>query len=378
MLLMNFMLMISIYSQIQTRPLNTSKLGRPVGVLAKTVDYQKTTNVSGGYIDYEEYDRALFAGYQRFVDFQNVNFTDTGSLWRSYVGFPELILTKDYQSFTLLPVSWNEFTRVIVDTVFFGFAHWNNSGTNDTINVFLMGMDEDNRPIDTNVFWSDRIISDKTLVGTPTPLGIPIRFLSIPVGVIALMGKFAMAIEYRGAVSDTFAVLFGYPSNGNQCGSLTNGGSPLPAPQPTAVGTHHTFFRVNLGNTNSTLVPTTAGIGYWYLDCNGNNTPDWPDENTYQNLSFWVHVTIDGPSSLMAYPNPAANSTTLIFGINQDVAGTVEVRNLAGQLVMSVNQQFYTGKNKVVLDLSTLANGIYSYQVIAADIILPGKLVVTH
>jgi hypothetical protein len=84
------------------------------------------------------------------------------------------------------------------------------------------------------------------------------------------------------------------------------------------------------------------------------------------------------PSSLMAYPNPAADQTTLSFGINQDVMGMVEVRNLAGQLVMNVQQQFYTGKNNVVLNLNGLSNGIYSYTVIAGDVVMPGKLVVTH
>jgi hypothetical protein len=351
---------------LSPRPLNPSQLGRPVGVLAKTVDYQKTTNVYDGYIDYEEYDRALFAAYQRFVDFQNVNFVDTGSLWRSYVGFPELILTQDYQAFT--PVSWNAVTQVQVDTVFFGFAHWNNSGTNDTINVLLMDMGADNRPIDANVFWQDQIVSDTTLAGVPTSTGFPIRFQSIPVGVNAPAQKFAMALEYRGAVADTFAVLFGYPSNGNQCGSLTNGGSPLPAPQPTAVGTHYAYFRINLGTANSILIPTTAGAGYWYFDCNGNNTPDWPDENPYQNFSFWSYVTVTevldlgtlANSEVKIYPNPTGEQANLKIDLNGNASVSYEIRDLSGRTVAAQNfGSVAAGQFDEIIDVRSFAKGVY-------------------
>jgi len=84
------------------------------------------------------------------------------------------------------------------------------------------------------------------------------------------------------------------------------------------------------------------------------------------------------PNSLMAYPNPANAAVNISFGVETDIMGRIEVRNLAGQLVLASENQFYTGKNTVELNVSELANGIYVYRVLAGDTEMNGKLVVTH
>lgn len=84
------------------------------------------------------------------------------------------------------------------------------------------------------------------------------------------------------------------------------------------------------------------------------------------------------PSSLMAYPNPATNSTTITFGSKAEGTATIEVMNLAGQLVMATSAEVFNGKNSVNLNIEGLNSGIYMFRVTMGADVQTGKLVVNH
>ncbi len=83
-------------------------------------------------------------------------------------------------------------------------------------------------------------------------------------------------------------------------------------------------------------------------------------------------------NSLMAYPNPANNMVTVGFGAENAAQGTLEIMNLAGQVVLSQNIEVVSGKNMVEVNIADLASGVYAYQVKTGDQQMTGKLVVNH
>lgn len=61
-----------------------------------------------------------------------------------------------------------------------------------------------------------------------------------------------------------------------------------------------------------------------------------------------------------AYPNPAANATTLTFELVEEAVIRIDLRDEQGGLVKNITRDTYqTGKNQVTVDLSDLNNGTY-------------------
>lgn len=83
-------------------------------------------------------------------------------------------------------------------------------------------------------------------------------------------------------------------------------------------------------------------------------------------------------TDLMAFPNPANETTVITFGADENADGLIEIMNLSGQRVASINAAVVQGKNQIEVSLSGLANGIYVYHVTAGAQKMSGKLVVNH
>jgi hypothetical protein len=84
------------------------------------------------------------------------------------------------------------------------------------------------------------------------------------------------------------------------------------------------------------------------------------------------------PSSLMAYPNPANETTVFSFHSNAEGTAQIEIRNLAGQLVSATSADVMNGRNEVSISLTNMSNGVYSYHVTVGGETKTGKLVVNH
>ena len=65
------------------------------------------------------------------------------------------------------------------------------------------------------------------------------------------------------------------------------------------------------------------------------------------------------------YPNPASNHLTLLIGSDLDTDIRVEVINQLGQLVLNSHHALVQGQNKLPIDLSQFASGVYQIRAIS-------------
>lgn len=76
-------------------------------------------------------------------------------------------------------------------------------------------------------------------------------------------------------------------------------------------------------------------------------------------------------------PNPATNETTFKFEINQSRDISLEIRDLSGRVVASINEgTLGAGVHTVNYDVSALSAGLYTYTLIADDVSLTKKMTV--
>jgi len=79
-----------------------------------------------------------------------------------------------------------------------------------------------------------------------------------------------------------------------------------------------------------------------------------------------------------AYPNPASSRATIAFALPKAGAYSLNVYNITGQLVKSINGQGNVGLNNVTLNTKDLANGVLFYQLKAGANSATGKLTVVR
>lgn len=81
-----------------------------------------------------------------------------------------------------------------------------------------------------------------------------------------------------------------------------------------------------------------------------------PDNCTNLNVPL-THSHLQG--NISVYPNPASNVATLDFDINRNGIGNVRVVDITGKTIHKRTINYYYGNNKVLLDLSSVAKGVY-------------------
>jgi hypothetical protein len=82
-------------------------------------------------------------------------------------------------------------------------------------------------------------------------------------------------------------------------------------------------------------------------------------------------------SSVNLYPNPATNNATIAYSLNTESTVMIEVRDLAGKVVYSVNQgQLAAGDHQVALSTEAFASGVYTYTLSANGAQVTNKFVV--
>jgi len=82
-------------------------------------------------------------------------------------------------------------------------------------------------------------------------------------------------------------------------------------------------------------------------------------------------------NSFSMFPNPAANNATVNYNLTEGGKVTMQVTNMAGQVVMNLNEGVKgAGTYTRNLDLSNLSNGIYVYSINVDGKISKGKFVV--
>ena len=123
------------------------------------------------------------------------------------------------------------------------------------------------------------------------------------------------------------------------------------------------------GNINRTTVIPDADIMYLYCwdacyKCDGSD-PIVLSVEEYNAIS-----------NLTVSPNPTMNNTNINFNLTEASDVTINVFNLMGQQMMSINNGTQSaGAHNFALDMSTLPAGNYVYHVVAGESVTSGNVV---
>jgi hypothetical protein len=338
---------------------NAQRLMIGTNPMTKTVPAGAYERFNGqAYLDLDAYDASLhtIAHYAGISDgtysYQcNNNDTLTGSFAVVYERFDTLITTTDYVNYDYTPN--DGVISVMVDSLFLWCQHDNTSGMNDTLEIKMVGLDGSRRPNDADVIYSNTMT-------TNTAWGAVVHSWAPAILRTGSNWGFAMRAEYRDpSVLDTMNFIFG-------AADLCEPSEVYPA----------CFYRVNLGpgtapTDNSILIPLVSDAGYWYNDCNGNNTADWPEENSFTHWGMWAVVTIVenvGISeqeakdiSFVVYPNPSSDVTNIRFDLENSANNvTMTVTDLTGKVIENrILGARPSGATTQQIDVSTYSTGIY-------------------
>jgi hypothetical protein len=116
---------------------------------------------------------------------------------------------------------------------------------------------------------------------------------------------------------------------------------------------------------------------------NGLESEGWAiDDVCFSQLPPCVLAVPEEPSlaglSMNSYPNPAGTVTTLEYNLPESGKVDLVLRNAIGQEIQSYSGEEQKGLNVWTLDVSTLANGIYFYELDFGGQKIVQKLVVNH
>ncbi|MBK7754445.1 MAG: T9SS type A sorting domain-containing protein [Flavobacteriales bacterium] len=70
-------------------------------------------------------------------------------------------------------------------------------------------------------------------------------------------------------------------------------------------------------------------------------------------------------NSLIVFPNPSNGLVNVAYTTAASTQATFQVRNVLGEVVMSVNQSIGAGAQRQTLDMGALSNGMYELTITA-------------
>jgi len=85
-------------------------------------------------------------------------------------------------------------------------------------------------------------------------------------------------------------------------------------------------------------------------------------------------IEIKGLNDVNLYPNPASNTCTIEVSATENLEASIEINNMLGATIQSGKWQIISGDNKIPLDLSGMASGIYTVAIHTPSGILTRKL----
>ncbi len=325
------------------------------------------------YVDYDYLDQtynedSLGQTYTRYIWDCNMNYDlAQGDTNITYVEVDFSSFWDSYDAAGPYPVASNTFNSYMIDSVFILAGHENNSGNPDTIIINILSLNSQGYP-QTNVLSRDTVISMG--FGTANDW-LTTAVIGIPIGhqINSATTRFAVKVEYYGARTDSFGILAGF-------GDLGPGNcSANPTLPNFAVLSHHAqnSYRFDMRySPQYGMLPSASGADTYY-ECDGLNGKTAGDsENFLQNWGVWTRITVDGVgineqgSTGIALdqnvPNPANGSTIIRYNIANSADVALEVYDVTGKLVETVDQgQQSAGQHQFDLNTTTYAPGVYFY-----------------
>jgi hypothetical protein len=140
---------------------------------------------------------------------------------------------------------------------------------------------------------------------------------------------------------------------------------------------------INNGASSYTVdvkTPLTVTNSSPYAQLTNNAT--WYCVNT---LSYAFTGTVTGTkensaisnsSNINIFPNPAKNNATLALDVKENSNLSVEIYNIVGALVKTVNSNVNIGSNRINLDFTNLNSGIYMANIKVGNVTSTKKIII--
>ena len=116
------------------------------------------------------------------------------------------------------------------------------------------------------------------------------------------------------------------------------------------------------GNSNHILAYSTedptpfSGVSYYRL-----KQTDYDGESTYSELKM---VEVNNISDIELFPNPAINQLDLIFESSIETIASLRIISSYGRLNYTEQVQLEKGKNRLIVQVSSLKPGVYILQLL--------------
>jgi len=116
--------------------------------------------------------------------------------------------------------------------------------------------------------------------------------------------------------------------------------------------------------------------GYCYVDTHGNTKCE--KFHPGHGGGFLVDNQVAVSTSISIFPNPASNSTTISFSLEQSQKISLKVFDMDGRLVSTLaDTMFEEGKNEILWKTDNVNTGVYFLEFQSAEKLLREKLFVT-
>jgi thiol-disulfide isomerase/thioredoxin len=135
-----------------------------------------------------------------------------------------------------------------------------------------------------------------------------------------------------------------------------------------------------VGVSAGSFDPSIAGVGnhtITYLYNNGSGCTNTATHDIYVKACTLTGIgSLEEISKMVLYPNPTSGNFALEIGVLHNQEATIEVMNSFGQTVYTENHTFVSGNNKLELNLSSVAQGVYFVKVKTLSNVLIKSIVI--
>lgn len=356
----------------------------------------QTPTTNSFYIDYFVVEAAGYAAnFKSYIWNMNARYSwPADSVDKnSYPGYKYIIVAfdslLDAEQGSSYPAVGDKVTSMTVDSIIAIIGQENNSGTDDTLIVKIVGVTA-NYP-NTTIYWKDTLVIKSNAPLSASNDWMMAKRVTWAPNFTKVMSKFAVKLEYYGDKKDTCGFISGF-GFGGKCSS---NGAPL------AVPTAFSYINKNL-TANSFVVredlasygllPQSGGADVFF-DCDKNGKfdsgVDGVSEMQNIRISSYVTVTTDvgikenqfvnGVMLSQNHPNPANKLTNIRYSLTKPAKVSFEIYDITGRKLTTLNEGSQSaGKHSISVDASKLAKGIYFYTLRADEVSLTKRMVITE
>ncbi len=109
-----------------------------------------------------------------------------------------------------------------------------------------------------------------------------------------------------------------------------------------------------------------------------------PSTSTILNIDNFAMEALDGVQNYSIknagtsiYPNPVKSNATLTYELKKDANVTINIIDLTGKVVLTLNTDKTAGKQQEILELGELKSGLYFYEIKSSDEVKTGKFTIS-